>query len=88
MKLDDLWAKSDKDGNGYLEKQEAQDFLEQIQTNLILPDRSTNFKKSNFSELFNNFDEDKNGHLDKGEMATLIKKVFKKQPKSEKIIAP
>ena len=44
--------------------------------NQIKPERAVNYNESQFDELFNKFDEDKNGFIDKTEMAVFIKKIF------------
>ena len=41
-------------------------------------DRVLNYKESQFDYLFDQFDEDKNGFIEKSEMAVFIKQVFKK----------
>ena len=41
-------------------------------------DRANNFSVDNFQKTFDEFDEDKNGFLDKAEMAVLIKKMVKR----------
>ena len=64
------------DNNGYLEHAEAKQFIANA-TYLIRTDRAENFDPANFDKIFNEFDEDQNGYLDKGELATLIKKVFR-----------
>lgn len=41
-------------------------------------ERKENYKPENFEKIFKEFDSDKNGYLEKAELATLIKRVFKK----------
>jgi Ca2+-binding EF-hand superfamily protein len=65
--LDDLWTELDVDGNGYLDKQEAEPFLDMVAL-IIQGDRAKNYEKLKFIELFEKFDEDKNGYLSKTEM--------------------
>jgi len=48
----------------------------------VIAERAHNFDLANFRQLFNNYDEDKNGYIEKSEMGNLIKKTFKK-PKAE-----
>jgi glutathione S-transferase len=43
---------------------------------VIAPDRVGNYEDAKFESVFKKFDEDKNGYLEKAEMAVLIKKVF------------
>ena len=76
-KLDELWTAKDADGNGFLDKAEAQKFIEELQTHMK-EDRKGNYKQENFEKIFNEFDTDNNGYLEKAELAVLIKKVFKK----------
>ena len=66
----------DIDKNGYLDKKEALPFLDQV-AQIIDEDRAKNYDRNNFEKLFEEFDEDKNGFLSKGEMATFIKKTFR-----------
>ena len=42
-KLDELWTAKDADGNGYLDKAEAQKFIEELQTHMK-EDRKENYK--------------------------------------------
>jgi Ca2+-binding EF-hand superfamily protein len=58
-----------------LEESEALDFLERV-SKIITEDLSSLYNQDNVQELFKQFDEDKNGFLDKGEMAALIKNTF------------
>ena len=41
-------------------------------------ERKENYSPENFEKIFNEFDTDNNGYLEKAELAVLIKKVFKK----------
>lgn len=43
-------------------------------------DRAKNYRKENFDALFNQYDEDKNGFIEKVEMANFIKIQFKEKP--------
>ena len=70
--LDELWAKADDDNNGFLDKNEAPRFLEEVVEN-IESEHQNNYDPSKFDEMFEKFDEDKNGYLSKGEMAVFIK---------------
>ena len=54
-------------------------FLKEVAKCIDDPDRARNFDSSAFPRLFNQFDEDQNGVLDKPEMAVLIKKAFAKR---------
>jgi Ca2+-binding EF-hand superfamily protein len=42
------------------------------------PERAENYKEEDFEKLFKKFDDDKDGFMDKTELAVFIKKVFKK----------
>ena len=50
---------------------------------MIDADKAKNFDIEKFPQLYEQFDEDKNGVLSKGEMAQFIKTVFRDQDKSE-----
>ena len=39
----------------------------------MVKDRAQNYKEGNFGQLFEKFDEDKNGFIEKHEMANFIK---------------
>lgn len=73
-----MWTKYDSDGNGYLDKDEAKPYIEHV-AKIIEAERAKNYQQDKFDELFDLFDEDQNGFLSKAEMATLIKKTFKKK---------
>ena len=76
--LDQMWTKHDADGNGYLDKEEALPFLDEV-AQIIDQSRAKNHDRSQFDTVFEKFDEDKNGFLSKAEMATLIKIIFRKK---------
>jgi len=61
-----------------LDRAEAKTFLAEIKEHMA-EERAGNYSEENFEKLFDKFDEDKNGFLEKFEMAVLLKKVFKKQ---------
>ena len=81
--LDDLWVEVDNDKNGFLDKDEAPQFLELV-AEIINTDRKNNYNESSFDEMFERFDEDKNGYLSKAEMAQFLKQAFKKSMDSKK----
>ena len=64
-----------------LDKSETQRFLKMAKqyTNA---ERAQNYDETNFNKIFEEYDEDKNGFIEKGEMAVLLKKVFA-APKAE-----
>ena len=49
--IDEVWDQADSDKNGYLDKNEAKVFLDEI-VKIIDKDRAQNYKKENFDELF------------------------------------
>ena len=71
-----MWNEYDADQNGYLDKGEAQPFLDEV-AGVIDAQRAKNYNKLQFDEMFDSFDEDQNGFLSKAEMAIFIKKTFK-----------
>ena len=73
--LDDLWAEHDVDGDNVLNKTESKKFIEHL-VEIIDKERAQNYNADNFDATFAKFDEDSNNLLSKGEMATLIKKLF------------
>ena len=48
---------------------------------IIDKERAQSYKREKFEQIYESFDEDDNGFLSKAEMATLIKKTFKKNSK-------
>ena len=46
--LDQIWEEVDTDMNGYLDKEEARNFMERV-VNSIQKDRAKNYDKSSFS---------------------------------------
>ena len=78
--LDKLWIKSDTDLNGMLDKEECFKYLSIIKQNCC-EERAKNYDEKDFEMLFERFDEDKNGFIEKSEMAIFLKKVFKNKDK-------
>ena len=74
--LDELWDVHDINKDGHLNKAEAKNFIDKLVQGLDY-ERAKNYNPENFEKVFEEFDEDKNDWLSKGEMATLIKKVFR-----------
>ena len=70
--VEDIWDQYDKDGNGYLDKNEAKLL---VLDSLKLMGESTQIDQKEFDEVFKMFDKDGNGTIDKGEMASFIRKV-------------
>jgi len=75
--LDQLYEEHDKDSNGYLSQDEATAFLNSL-SKIIEEERAKNYSEDNVGKLFKQFDEDKNGYLEKAELASLVKKVFRR----------
>ena len=73
--LDDLWKKHDLDGNNWLDRLEAKDFMKSL-VNCIQKDKRENYSPEKLESLFDQYNIDKNDYLTKAEMATLIKRVF------------
>ena len=63
-----MWDEYDVNGNGYLERDEAKKFIDKI-SKCIGKDRAKFYKRDKFDQLFDEFDEDANGILSKGEFA-------------------
>jgi Ca2+-binding EF-hand superfamily protein len=60
-----------------LDKEECKNFLNELKK-ITNEDRAANYKEENFEKLFEKFDDDKNGFMEKSELSVLIKQVFKK----------
>ena len=60
-----------------LDKTEARNFIEELQK-IVNSEMSGNYKPENFDKLFTQYDDDKNGYLEKKEMCVFIKKNFRK----------
>ena len=76
----------DKDGNATLDKKEAFQFVNALNGKLLRELQrklGTSYSQKGFNIIFNRFDLDKNGYLDKGEMAKFIVKTFKLKPKKK-----
>ena len=43
----------------------------------MVPERAQNYNQNNFDQLFEKFDEDKNGFIEKNEMVNFIKQTFR-----------
>ena len=63
-----MWDKYDLDGNNLLDKEEAKPFIQEICTLLKDKERAKNYDPEKFDALFEEFDDDGNGFLSKGEM--------------------
>jgi len=58
-----------------LDKAECLTFIEALQ-GIIGESRKNNYDPDKFDEYFEEFDEDKNGYIQKNEMAVFLKQVF------------
>ena len=45
---------------------------------MMTEERAKNYDESKFEQIFDKYDEDKNGFIEKSEMTTLIKMTFRK----------
>jgi Ca2+-binding EF-hand superfamily protein len=77
IKIDLIWEKRDLDRNGYMDREECRPLLNEI-VKIIEPDRQNNYKPEDYNRIFDEFDEDGNGFMEKAEMSVLIRKVFQK----------
>ena len=59
-----------------LDRAETKDFIDKIIKHMA-PERARNYHPEEFDQLFDKYDEDKNGFIEKSEMAVFIKQVFK-----------
>ena len=59
-----------------LDKKECKGFLEGL-LKYLKEERRNNYNEANFEKIFDEYDEDKNGFIEKSEMAVLIKKTFR-----------
>ena len=78
--IDEIWDYHDKDMNGFLNKKEALEFLEEV-SKCIDKERAENYDQIKIENEFLKFDDNKDGFLSKSEMAVFIKKTFKKDGK-------
>ena len=72
--IDLLWESHDIDQNLMLDREEAKSFMDDVFK--FLPSEYYSQKQYNFDETFDKYDEDKNGFLEKYEMAVFLKKVL------------
>ena len=76
--IDVMWNHYDFDNNGYLDREEARGFVDQV-SKCIGKERSKNYNPDHFDYLFDKFDENQDEYLTKSEMAVYVKKVFTNQ---------
>ena len=70
--VNDIWAEYDKDGNGFLDKDETKAF---VKNTLSEMNDSASIEDQDFEDTFKEFDKDNSGTIEKDEMAAFIKKV-------------
>ena len=79
LMVDDIWATYDTNKDGYLQKEEAQTFIQGVLDNM-----ECEMKKELFDEVFAKYDKNKDGKLSKEEMADFLKEcVFKQKGEYE-----
>ena len=79
LMVDDIWATYDTNKDGYLQKEEAQTFIQGVLDNM-----KCELKKDLFDEVFSKYDVNKDGKLSKEEMANFLKEcVFKQKGEYE-----
>lgn len=72
--LDQLWYLYDADGTGYLDREEAQQFI--IDCLEATSQSSLDFDQQDFEACFQRLDQDKNGVLNKQEMVIFMKDIL------------
>ena len=87
MDIDTLWDDFDKAQTGRLGKNECRTFLTKL-AEQTQPERKANFNENGFEQLFESYDEDGIGEVEKGEMAVLIKKAFRRKRRRPIKIVP
>ena len=70
--VNQIWAEYDKDGNGWLDRDEMKGFIKDIlvECNLI-----SNYNEKDFERVFSLFDDDGDGRISRSEMFQFIKKI-------------
>jgi Ca2+-binding EF-hand superfamily protein len=72
-KIDEIWIKYDTDKNGVLDREETRTFVRE-NFEALGTDRSL-LEEDKFNAVFNNFDKDGSGGIDKSEMYKFIKSI-------------
>ena len=75
--IDLIWEEHDKDNSGFLDKLEAQEFVQHT-LQYLDSSRLAEFNGSKFNEGFRKFDKDGNGVIQKSEMSEFVLEVFQK----------
>ena len=75
-----MWEEHDIDKNGYLDREEAKTFLDEL-AQVISENRKKFYDPNNFESIFEEYDEDGNNYLSKSEMSALIKMTFRNPSK-------
>jgi len=65
--IEDIWHNFDKDGNGYLNRQEANALFK-----LVFNQLNREFTQAQADQLFNAIDKDHNGNMTKGELIAAL----------------
>jgi len=78
--VDRIWSRFDDDHSGELDKEETRNFLKLVLAHCPPPN---NYDETTFDELFVTIDEDRNGLIEKHEMAVFIKKLCSTQGATE-----
>lgn len=74
--VNDIWAEFDKDGNGFLDREETKAFVARTLGTLQGGVDNAEFNEEAYTETFNTFDVDQTGKISKNEMSAFIKKVM------------
>ena len=75
--IDLIWEEHDRDNSGFLDKSEAQEFVQHT-LKYLDSSRLAEFEGSKFDEGFKKFDKDGNGVIQKREMSEFVLEVFQK----------
>ena len=67
-----VWGQYDKDGNGFLDKEECFAF---VKDSLREMGQEDNLTEEAYEAAFNEYDADKTGKISRGEMAAYLKKI-------------
>ena len=70
-----IWDEHDADGSGFLNKQETKDFVEKT-LGYLDESKVAEFTGDKFDENFAKWDTDRNGVIQKSEMAEFVLKCF------------
>ena len=71
--VEDIWLQYDNDNSGYLDKEEAREFVRHTMVEMF--DNTNALDDSEFETAFVEFDADGSGTIEKDEMALFIRKI-------------